>query len=179
MTIHSQEDLHLGNHLLRYLPFSTNASQCVVRFVFLCLKNDPPCFSCQAPHLLQPAKLKKACGDTLLAPFRFLPSSSHSWRVGGVEPTHTFQGPSALTQAMRSCISISIWLVKICLLQTYCAFYLRRTTVRMYLFSIFMEYLGKNTFTQRSTLHDNPRGLSTMMGLATLAEQRRTAHVLI
>ena len=38
-----------------------------------------------APWLCHP-KIKKACGDTLLPQFGFLPSSFHSWRIGGWAP---------------------------------------------------------------------------------------------
>ena len=152
MTIHSQEDLHLGNHLLRHLPFSTNARHCVGSVCVLVSEKLSPLVSLARPPTFSNLPSSKRHVVTHYLPHfvSCLPLPTLGEWVVWSPPT-LFQGSSALTQSMRSCISISTWLVKIYLLQKYCAFYLRRTTVRMYLFSIFMKYLGKNTFTQRST----------------------------
>ena len=96
----SQEAQHIGHQLFRDLPVSAMWTHPLVERFSLAL----PAFWWRAT-LIATCQANKACGDPLLFSFDPLPSSSHSWRLGGVEPTHTSTGSSALTQAMTSCNS--------------------------------------------------------------------------
>ena len=121
----SQEVEHIGNHLFRYLPFSAKVNQPVGCVCVLSCASRFICFSLPScgRRLLWPGPARPSTSSNLpsskkhvvthcFSSFGFLPSSSHSCRVGGVEPTYTSHGSSALTQAMRPWYSISKWLVE-------------------------------------------------------------------
>ena len=101
MTIHSQEDLHLGNHLVRYLPFSTNASQCAGSVCVLVSEKLSPLVSLARPPTFsnRPSSKRHVVTHYLPHFVSCLPLPTLGVWVGSTPPT-LFQGSSALTQAM-------------------------------------------------------------------------------
>ena len=149
MTIHSQEDLHLGNHLLRYLPFS-NARQCVGSVCVLVSEKLCPWFLLPGPPPSPTCQAQKGMWWHITCPISFpaflFPLGE--WVVW-THP-HFFKGHRHWPKPWGPALAFPHGLWKYFYFKNIVLF----ICVGLPYECIYSQYswnLGKNTFTQRST----------------------------